>query len=168
MSEELILPQSPDGTSPPITRMAADGEWDALGFGYDMTGDYLHVNSIRNKVINMEAFARDHSDRCYYPATSIGTTETYAGANATEFIKELSKNKGFNAGVGSNSDSSLISSTHLSFSGSISKKSEYQSKTEYTSNYSFARGDVVKRIKRLYLDVPNVSMLYPYITPAFH
>lgn len=141
----------------PVTRMPADRKWDALGFGYDITGEYLHVNSIKNKIIDIEAFEKVYSDRCYNPATVIGSTETHAGANVTEFLEEITKGKSFDLG-----------SNIIAFSGTISNKSEFQSKSEYSSNYSFARGDVIKRVKRLYLDISDVSMLLPFVTPSFY
>lgn len=140
------------------TRMPSDGKWDAIGFGYDVTGDYLHVNSIKNKVIDVEAFEKEYPDRCYYPSTVIGSTQIYSGANVAEFLEDITQN--YSSESGGN-----ISSL---FSGTIKDKHDFQSKNEYSSQYSFARGDVIKRIKKLYLDLPNISILSPFLTPSFH
>lgn len=109
-------------------------------------------------MIDIEAFEKEYPDRCYYPATVIDSTQIYAGANVSEFLKEISQ---------SNTSTTGGSFTSL-FSGTISNQREFQTKEEYSSQYSFARGDIIKRIKRLYLDIPNISILLPFLTPSFH
>ena len=55
------------------SRMAGDGVYDVLGFGYDITEDYLGENSTRLQVIDVKALIRDNGDRFYNPF--IGTIE---------------------------------------------------------------------------------------------
>lgn len=47
------------------SRMAGDGVYDVLGFGYDITEDYLGENSTRLQVIDVKALIRDNGDRFY-------------------------------------------------------------------------------------------------------
>lgn len=56
------------------SRMAGDGVYDVLGFGYDITEDYLGENSTRLQVIDVKALIRDNGDRFYVsirPTTGI-------------------------------------------------------------------------------------------------
>lgn len=55
------------------SRMAGDGVYDVLGFGYDITEDYLGENSTRLQVIDVKALIRDNGDRFYNPF--IGTID---------------------------------------------------------------------------------------------
>ena len=38
-----------------ITRLAGDGKYDLLGFGYDVTGEYLHPRSVRSPVLDIKS-----------------------------------------------------------------------------------------------------------------
>lgn len=137
-------------------KQAADGKYDLLGFSYDVTGDYLHVDEARYTVLNIASFVQDNPGRYYYPASTIGDVKTYSGATATDFLEDIQTKASVKTGV----------SVGKVFTGSITKKKEYQTKYSYSSKYSFSRGDVVKRVKRLYLDA-DVAMLSKYVTQEF-
>ena len=45
------------------TRTAGDGLYDVLGYGYDITEEYMGENSTRLKILNIDAFVQDNRDR---------------------------------------------------------------------------------------------------------
>lgn len=65
------------------SRMAGDGVYDVLGFGYDITEDYLGENSTRLQVIDVKALIRDNGDRFYNPF--IGTIDQKIVAEEINF-----------------------------------------------------------------------------------
>lgn len=63
-----------------------------LGYGYDITGNYLSVSSMRGKVIDLEKLPSDALTVFAAPATSMG--EVYAGADSKDFLTDLMANVG--------------------------------------------------------------------------
>ena len=53
---EEILQVGEVETSKVTTRQASDGEYDLLGFSYDITGDYLHVDNAKKMVVDIKSF----------------------------------------------------------------------------------------------------------------
>ena len=63
-SDESVI--EPDSTSLPQsvnTRTAGDGIYDVLGYGYDITEEYMGENSTKLRIIDVDAFVKDHKDR---------------------------------------------------------------------------------------------------------
>ena len=46
-----------------MPRAAGDGIYDVLSYGYDITSDYLGEASVRQPVLDVEAFIRDNKGR---------------------------------------------------------------------------------------------------------
>lgn len=133
-----------------------------LGFSYDITGDYLHVDNAKKMVVDINSFIGDpnNKDRFYNPVTIIANEDFYAGANVEEFLQEI-KDKRVTGGSGG------LKIGPLSLSGSAKVTKEKNERYSYSNKYSFARVDVIKRIKRLYLDVVDANDLIPYLSTAF-
>lgn len=159
---EEILQVGEVETSKVTTRQASDGEYDLLGFSYDITGDYLHVDNAKKMVVDIKSFIGDpnNKDRFYNPATIIANEDFYAGANVEEFLQEI-KDKRVTGGSGG------LKIGPLSLSGSAKVTKEKNERYSYSNKYSFARVDIIKRIKRLYLDVVDANDLIPYLSTAF-
>ncbi|MBP1631610.1 MAG: MAC/perforin protein, partial [Bacteroidetes bacterium] len=45
------------------TRTAGDGKYDVLGYGYDVTEEYMGENSTKSKVLDVAAFDRENPNR---------------------------------------------------------------------------------------------------------
>lgn len=71
-----------------MPRAAGDGIYDVLGYGYDITSDYLGEASVRQPVLDVEAFIRDNKGRFDNPF--IGTIEqkVTAGEDAWSFLQQ--------------------------------------------------------------------------------
>lgn len=151
------------GTNKITTRQGSDGKYDLLGFSYDITGDYLHVDNAKKMVVDIKSFVEDtinNKDRFYNPTTIIANEEFYAGANIEEFLQDI-KDKRISEG------SSGFKIGPLSLSGSAKVTNEKNERYSYSNKYSFARVDIIKRVKRLYLDIVDANDLMPYLSPAF-
>ena len=57
-SEMENLPNVESSVSNVTTRAAGDGVYDVLGYGYDITDDYMGENSTRLKILDVEAFVK--------------------------------------------------------------------------------------------------------------
>ncbi|MBD5357457.1 MAG: hypothetical protein HDR88_10705 [Bacteroides sp.] len=63
-----------------------------LGYGYDITGNYLSVSSMRGRVIDINKLPSDALTVFAAPATSMG--EVYAGSDTKDFLTDLMANVG--------------------------------------------------------------------------
>ena len=82
-----------------MPRAAGDGIYDVLGYGYDITSDYLGEASVRQPVLDVEAFIRDNKGRFDNPF--IGTIEqkVTAGEDAWSFLQQTISNTNFSGSV---------------------------------------------------------------------
>lgn len=137
---------------------AADGKYDLLGFSYDITKEYLHVDAAPRTVLDIDAFVRDHESRYYHPGTTIGKNAIYAGATSADFVEDLKEK--------------TITSANMNcpgnvFSANLKITDERDKKYKLSSKYSYARADAIKRVKRLYLDA-DLELLINYVRPVFY
>ena len=51
--DDFSVESTSESLSTPTTRYAGDEKYDVLGYGYDVTGEYLHPLSVRNPVLNI-------------------------------------------------------------------------------------------------------------------
>ncbi|GHV23279.1 hypothetical protein FACS1894174_08920 [Bacteroidia bacterium] len=132
-------------------------EFDALGYGYDIMGDYLATTSIRRPVLDVNKLkANRPNDILVYTGTSGYSVFSY-GEDAYSYIKDVSKDFNLNLSA---------SSKEKTFSGTISLNSYFNDNYSYSTKYSFASCDVTKCIKRIKLDIV-LSNLLDYLDPTF-
>ena len=81
------------------SRSQGDGVYESLGYGYDITENYLGEHSIKVPVINVEAFVQDHEERFDNLFMGIIDQRTYAGETAETFLKQLIKDSNFTNSV---------------------------------------------------------------------
>jgi len=71
---------------------------DVLGYGYDVTKEYLALKSISSApVLDIERLYLDHPTRFNIPTTSEGEEHYYYGGNASDFVSDINKKRKFNA-----------------------------------------------------------------------
>lgn len=148
-------------------RWAADGKWDLLGFGYDVTGDVLNAESASDApIIDMVSFERDYLQRIGYSNTGSGSQDFYAGVSASDYLKDVIKKRSW--GVKTSMDQDDAAKKKFYFSASISRNREDQHTTTYSSRYSYATFESFRAVKRIWFtqDVPP-SLLMNYLTPEF-
>lgn len=143
----------------PETRNVINKTYSSLGVSYDASNEYLGIDAAKYKVIDIDAYLKDYPNSLLENNTTAGTVDIFSGSNAVEYTREITnKMKLHTAG---DMDFKVFSgSSHLKF------ETDLYTKNTYSSKYSYARADVVKRVKRLYLR-DNPEVLKNYLYPEF-
>ena len=144
----------------PITRAAGDAQYDVLGFGYDIMGDYLNPMSVRNPVIDIEKYNSERPRRVIIGTATSGSDKLYYGANSADYIEEITNECKVGGSVGG------LKIGKNAFSGSISYNQNFKSREEYSSKYSFASLDAVRTLKYLRIN-DEAESIADYLTPEF-
>lgn len=140
-------------------KFAGDGKYDVLGCGYDVTGQYMHHTSNRFPVVDVDALFKALPKLYFEEGSFESVPEIYGGATAEDFMEDIkTKNK-----IGTNSGFTLGA---LSLSGNLSATVDLNQKYTYSTKYSFARAELVKRVKRMVLR-GNINEITPYLDPVF-
>ena len=160
--ENNLYDELSDGRQKTVLKQAGDGVHDLLGFSYDITKEYLHVDAAPRVVLDIAAFKRDNPNRYYYPTSTIGNTEFYSGATAVDMLEEIKTKSKSSASL-----TGIPLPFGAAFGGSIKTETETDTKYTFSSKYSYARADVIKRVKRLYLDA-DLQMLLKYVHSTFY
>jgi len=148
--------------------IAGDEKWDLLGYGYDMTGDPLALqNASDAPVIDMKSFERDYFNRINTPTTSEGKQYYYYGATASDYLKDVIKERNFSLSVTAGTKSPTEDGQSY-FTGSLTYKNKNQNIYSFSSKYSYARFEETYRIKIIQFtgDV-TIDLLKNYLTPEF-
>ncbi|MDM1293487.1 hypothetical protein HX021_04160 [Sphingobacterium sp. N143] len=150
------------------TAVAADGKWDLLGYGYDVTGEYLHLKSASTlPVIDMTKIENEKPNKIYAPTTTEGSENYFYGANASKFIEDINIKKTFNvsATIGTKEPEK---EGQLYFTPSLGTEKENQNIKEVYSRQSYGRYESVVRVKKIqFTDDITVDFLKNYLTANF-
>lgn len=161
-SEDNAIEEISSGNDEVSTRTIGDTVYDALGYGYDITEEYLGENSTMLQVIDVASFIQANRFRFDNPFMGVIDQRCYAGEDATTFLKEVVEKSNFSGSVASmkkNDEKGFFSAT-------VTKGFESDTKYLYSSKYSFARAEVLKKQRRYLLNADAVS-LARYLTPPF-
>lgn len=82
------LPNVESSVSNVTTRAAGDGVYDVLGYGYDITDDYMGENSTRLKILDVEAFVKANPNRFDKQFSGVIDQRCFAGADAQSFLSQ--------------------------------------------------------------------------------
>lgn len=149
-------------------KSAGDGRYDLLGYGYDITGEYLHPKSSRNQVINIDKLISMEKDK--KPIDSIGTfteyTDFYYGSNALDYIEEINRKIVSKNGGNNNSPLSALGGKLVGFTATLNIESESNLKKTFISRDSYAKSETVITVKGLNINrIPKE--LYQYLSEDF-
>lgn len=128
-SELETLPEefNTEGTAPLVTRVAAHPKYGVLGWGYDVTGNYMsHGKGVTLPVIDIDRFEAENFDRIVLDSSTSQETEYYYGTTAEEYLKRV----GDNVDTGVDAKKALFS---LTITGN------YQKNTSYSVGIFFCR-----------------------------
>lgn len=147
--------------SEPTTRTAGDGEYDVLGMGYDVTGEYLHPMSVRNPILDIAKYKKDYPNRIITGTSSYGFDRMYYGYSSSDYIKNITTETkaSFNMNYGSEKDTAF-------FSGSITNNSFLKTEYSYSDKYSFASLDAIRNRKYIRIN-DEVNRLSEYLSDDF-
>lgn len=143
------------------TRFAGDGEYDVLGFGYDVTGEYLHPLSVKSPILDIGKYEQDHKDRLIHGTSSFGFDKMYYGYSSSDYVKDITTETKatYTMNYGNEKDTSF-------FSADIKNNSYLKTEYSYSDKYSFASLDAVRNRKHIYIN-DEVSVLSQYLSDAF-
>lgn len=157
------FPTAPtSGTSlNPTTRAAGDEKYDVLGYGYDVTGEYLHPLSVRNPVLNIAKYEQDYAERLQYGTSSFGYDRMHYGYSSVDYVKDITRETKatYTMNYGNEKDADFFSNT-------ITNNSYLKTEYSYSSKYSFASLDAVRNVKYIYLN-EEISRLSQYLSDSF-
>lgn len=160
--------QKPASGNPAKTsaQAAADGKWDLLGYGFNATGNLIDGSSSSDApIIDMSRFEADYLSRIDVNNTGSGTQDYYAGANALDYLKDVNRRKSsaLAATVGDKANENKGF-----FSASVSLNRADQNTNTYSSKYSYATFEALRKIRRIrFTDDVSTSLLLNYLTPEF-
>lgn len=152
-----------DDSKNAVSRAVGDGVYEALGYGYDITDEYLGENSVRLAILDVEKFVQENKGRFYNPFVGIIDQRINAGENSLTFIRDIINKSNFNGSVAS---MGLTNTDKGFFSGTITSGFESKTKYSYSSKYSFARAEVFKKQRQYYLHT-DAETLSKYLSSVF-
>lgn len=158
-SNSTLFPQSIN------TRAAGDGVYDVLGYGYDVTGEYLHPMSVKSSVLDIAKYERDYKNRIVTGTSSFGYDQMYYGYSASDYSKDIMRETKVNATISYGNDDKANDSLQY-FSGNISKNNYFKSEYQHSTKYSFASVDAVRNRKYIYIN-DEINRLTQYLSPEF-
>lgn len=162
-SEIEDLPNVESSVSNVTTRAAGDGVYDVLGYGYDITDDYMGENSTRLKILDVEALVKANPNRFDKQFSGVIDQRCFAGADAQSFLSQIITDTNFSGSVGSLPEKK---DKEGFFSGTITTGFKTSSKYFYSSKYSFARAEVFKKQRRYLLNT-DIETLSKYLLSSF-
>lgn len=151
------------GALSPTTRTAGDEKYDVLGYGYDVTGEYLHPMSVRNPVLDINKYEQDCFQRLQYGTPSFGYDQMYYGYSASDYIKDIINETNVTSSMSYGSEKV---DTVPYFSGNITSNNYLKTEYAYSDKYSFASVDAVRNRKYIRIN-DEVSSLSQYLSQVF-
>lgn len=133
------------------TKSGGDGVYDLLGYGYDVTEQYYHPSSSKNKVINTVALKKDYPNRVEMNLSSSNSGKIFVGTTAEDYTKEVTAYAKIGVSI-------------PVFGGNLSANFSYSQL--YSSRFSIAEYNLIIRKKQLFYNAP-ISILSQYVTAEF-
>ena len=142
--------------------------YQVLGYGYDITGEYLASSSIRSVIFDVEAYHKATYPLAYREEI-IGTIDSkaYFGSDYMSYIREIEKDSKFKGSTAEEPKETTTDTDKVPYSFSLTYSSNSVSKETSTSKYSFGRVDIIKQHKQHLLPDATPSDLINYLTPGF-
>ncbi|WP_413511177.1 MAC/perforin domain-containing protein [Myroides odoratus] len=149
-------------------RTAGDSKYDILGYGYKITEPLASTQAVGNfSIIDIEKLVNSEpANSIYFDNPFIGeiTQRIFSGENFYKYVEEVISHTNFSGSVASNGIEK--SAEQGMFSASVKTSQENQSKNSYSSAYSYATAEVIKKERRLFIDT-DIEVLKKYLTPYF-
>lgn len=146
-----------------VRHIAEEGVNNALGYGYDITGNYMDKHSVRSQIIDVEAFIKENEGRYNKPYAGVIQQNICAGKDAESFLQQFIEDIHFEETVAAMGRKNFPSGF---FAGMILDGFQSDTKYSYASRYSFARAEVIKKQRQFFLNA-DVERLLPYLTLTF-
>lgn len=145
-----------DPTNSQITpKSAGDGVYDVLGYGYDVTAEYLHPKAVKFQVLDIEKYKKDYPTRLDVGTSSWGYDYMYYGYSSEDYLGNMQKELDVKTG-----------GNYLAFSGTFNASGSFKSNYEYSSKYSFASVDAIRNKKYIRIN-DEIDRLSKYLSSHF-
>ena len=159
----------------PTTKSMGDGQYQVLGYGYDITGEYLARQSIKNEVLDIAGFYAKNPQ--LYKVEYVGEIKDnfYAGEDYMNYVKDIINKTNFSGSVaakinpkkdGATSTDTSNKEVPYSLSANVSFDKESSNKTSITTKETYIRVDQIKQLERYQL-YADPTVLADYLTPYF-
>ncbi|PWG81188.1 MAC/perforin domain-containing protein [Pararcticibacter amylolyticus] len=137
---------------------AGDNRFDALGYGYDVTGEYAHSLYTKAQVVNILALMADHPTRVDSDKTHYTDGKFTVGSNAYDLTKGLTANVTTTfGGIGGKG--------FLGFKQTI--KAAFKDTSSYSEKYVYAHYSRMLARKRVFFTTPTMDILKNYLSESF-
>lgn len=133
-------------------KYAGDGEYDVLGFGYDITGEFLHPMSVKSPVVDIERYKEKYPRRLVTGTTGWGFDKLNYGYSAVDYTSNVAASFGLDLGN--------------IFSGTIKNSAFFSFGSAYSHKYSFASLDIIRNKKYIYIN-DEVDRIAEYASEEF-
>lgn len=150
----------------PTTRSMGDGKYQVLGYGYDITGEYLERKSIKLQVLDIDSFVKNNAGT--FKPESINTINdyTYFGDNFMNYVKEVIRKSEFSGSVAEKISKADTESGEIPYAFSASYNGESTKKKSITTKETYIKVDQTKHLEQLRL-LAEPDILSNYLTPYF-
>lgn len=137
----------------PVRLMSAgDGQWDLLGFGYDVTKDFANSNSSTYPIVDVEKLRLENITSVISSGAEASQNDFEVGENVEEFSRKITQKATLTGGAG------------LLFKGTIDYNFSVENKWSSTYIYGLYNMKVIKR--RVYM-MHDLDLLKRYLHPKF-
>lgn len=133
-------------------------ECNALGYGYDVTGEYLSSQSIRKQVLNIAGYKEIKPERIIKGTTSYGHATYYYGSTFSDYLKDIMSSSKVTDSFSHEDETSTLN-TYLYFIGNFANHQYLQSKYSHSDQYSFASMEILQHSKHIHINDQVSSML---------
>lgn len=133
-------------------------ECNALGYGYDVTGEYLSPQSIRKQVLDIAGYKVSKPERITEGTASYGHTECYYGGAFSDYLKDIISSSEVTDSFRHEDEASILN-TYLYFVGNFANHQYLQSKYSHSEQYSFASMEIFQQSKHIHINDQVSSML---------
>lgn len=150
------------------TKFGGDGNLDLLGYGYDITGEYLDPKSTRFNVIDINKLNESGENNIIIDdfLTNSKDNYFYYGINGLEYIKDIntkviSKNSGDNT-----FPLKVLGENLLGFTKTLNFDKDEANKKTILSKKLYAKSETAIKVKRLIIN-KTPSELYQFLSTDF-
>ncbi|QJB30600.1 hypothetical protein HF329_04520 [Chitinophaga oryzae] len=148
---DQLQPEALNGVSVTELRSFADPQFNLLGFGYDLTGNYASATSATYQIIDVARLNAEQPGRVEIIQTQGQDQQLVSGINCEDYTKSLSLRLEVTAKL-------KMFSTTL--------KSAFSDSSAYSSKFVYSSYNVLIKQRTLKF-AADTSLLRKYLTPAF-
>lgn len=148
------------------TRAMGDGQYQVLGYGYDITGEYLERQSIKLQILNIDSFVKQNGGLYRVESVNEINDNMYLGENFMNYVKDVIKKSNFSGSVAEKMAKVDTEKGEVPYSFSASYNGESTKKKSITTKETFFKVDQTKHLEQ-YILYAGPDTLSNYLTTYF-